>query len=499
MSRHTLIADAERLLNAEHGAIRKEAPFRFALVYPSPYRAAMSSLGFQLIYREINGRADWAAERSFLPEDVAAYKEARVPLFTFEGLRPVNECHVIGFSLAYELEVLGVIGCLELSGLAPLAADRHENDPLVVIGGPLTFSNPVPAGPFADVIVMGEGEALIHDLLQAYEDTPEKHLLLPRLARIPGLYVPAIHGEKLFPVVAADNARLPAFAQIISPNTELRNMFLVEAERGCHRQCTYCVMRRSTNGGMRLAEEDRIIAAIPEHAERVGLVGAAVSDHPRLIPIARAIVDSGRGIGLSSLRADRLTTELMEVLALGGYRTLTVSSDGVSERMRKQLGKNIRERHLVQAAEYAREHKMRLLKVYMMVGVPDETDEDIDELIRFQKELSKLAPVAMGIAPFVAKRNTPLDRTPFGGVREVNRTLKRITKELGRHIDVRSASSRWAWVEWCMAQGGFDMADAALAAYHGGGGFGAWKRGIKEHMRAVQPPDDELRGVWASV
>jgi radical SAM superfamily enzyme YgiQ (UPF0313 family) len=364
---------------------------------------------------------------------------------------------------------------------------------LVIVGGPLTFSNPVPIGPFADVVVMGEGEELIHAILDLVEESYERQELLEAIAELPHAWVPAVHGERLIPVAKVGPDKLPAYSTILTPNTELSNMHLVEAERGCHRKCTFCVMRRSTNDGMRLGEVDRILATVPEGAKRVGLVGAAVSDHPRLREIVASIVDSGRGIGLSSLRADRLDDELVRLLKAGGYKTLTVASDGASERLRVTLQKAIREKHLLEAAELVATHELRHLKVYMMVGVPDETDEDIDELIRFGHEVSKICSVALGIAPFVAKRNTPMDRTPFAGVKEVDRTLKRIQRSLRGRVDVRSTSARWAWVEWCMAQGGFDMADAAEAAWRGGGTFHAWKAAIREHRLEHQQDDSTLR------
>src|SRR6185295_17597099 len=160
---------------------------------------------------------------------------------------------------------------------------------------------------------------------------------------------------------------------------------------------------------MRLVQPDSVLGYLPDGARRVGLVGAAVTDHPKIREIVRRIVDSGREVGISSLRADRLDDELVGLLARGGYRTLTTASDGASERLREQILRKTREKHLVRAAEFARAHGMRTLKLYEMVGLPTETEDDIDELARFAKELSKIVPIALGVAPFVAKRNTPLD------------------------------------------------------------------------------------------
>ena len=489
----SLKKSARALLADEKGTLFGGGPFRAVMLYPSPYRVGMSSLGYQILYREVHERPRWSAERAFLPDDPEAYHKSRTPLFTLESQSPVSGADVVGVSLAYELELPGLLECLTLARVPLRAADRGPRDPLVVIGGPLTFSNPIPAAPFADVIVMGEGEALIHRVLDEYEDADDRERLLSTLSRVPGCYVPSVHGERLLPVVAADNARLPGFGQIVTPHTELGNMHLVEAERGCHRKCTFCVMRRSTNGGMRLAGPDEVLASVPDYAPRVGLVGAAVSDHPKLVPIVRALVDSGRGVGLSSMRADRLSPALMDALTAGGYRTLTVASDGPSERLRVSLQKAIREQHLFDAAHYAAEYKLRVLKIYMMIGVPGETEEDIDELIAFALEVSKICRVALGIAPFVAKRNTPLDRAPFAGIKTVERTLKRLRSGVRGRVDLRSTSAKWAWVEHAMAQGGFDMADAAEQAWRDGGAFAAWKRAIREHARAEQPQDADLR------
>jgi radical SAM superfamily enzyme YgiQ (UPF0313 family) len=479
------------LLRDERGTILREAPNRFALLYPSPYRAGMSSLGFQILYCILNQRDDTACERAFLPDDPVAWRQARLPVLSIETQTPLRDFDLIGVSLAYELEIPGLLECLDLSGIPLRARDRRAGrDPLVVLGGPLTFSNPLPAAPFADIVIMGEAEEAIQTLMDVYEDSQDRDEILVRLSALPGFHVPAIHGERLVPVVAANNVLLPGVGQIRTPHTELANMHLVESERGCHRKCTFCVMRRSTNGGMRLADPQAILDSIPEDAQRVGLVGAAVSDHPKLIDIVRSIVDGGRGIGLSSLRADRLSPTLVELLRRGGYRTLTVASDGASERLRAEMEKGTKESHLLEAAHLSARFGLRTLKVYMMVGVPGETDEDIDELIAFCRTAAGIGPLALGVAPFVSKRNTPLDRRSFAGIREVERTMDRLTRALRGTVDIRSTSARWAWVEWNLAQGGFDMTEACVDAWQQGNTFHAWKQAIARHRRPDSAPAD---------
>lgn len=475
------------LLDDEQGTIFKDAPRRVALLYPSPYRVGMSSLGYQTIYRLLNRRSDVVAERAFLPDDPEDYRESRTPLFTMESRMPVSEADIIAVSIAYETEVLGLLETLDLAGIPLRAKDRDERWPLMVFGGPLTFSNPLPVAPFCDVMVMGEGDELIQVVIDAWSQATSRESLLEDLAPLPGIYVPSIHGERLEPIAQSSDAELPAYSQIITPNTELTSMHLVENARGCHRGCTFCVMRRTTNMGMRTVSPKDVLATIPDYARRVGLVGAATSDHPEIKVILRELVERDLEVGLSSLRADRLDDEFVGLLAAGGAKTLTVASDGTSARMRKVAKKGIKDRHLRRCAELVRDNGMKLLKLYMVIGYPEETEDDFREMIDFIGELSQICDVALGMSPLVAKKNTPLDAAPFYDRKKLEKHVKMVRKELGRTVDIRATSVRWAWIEYQLAQGGWDMADAAEAAWREGGTHSAWKRAIKKWQREPAP------------
>jgi radical SAM superfamily enzyme YgiQ (UPF0313 family) len=471
----------------EVGTLHSEAPERIALLYPSPYSAGMSSLGFQTIYREIH-RSGRGADRAFLPDDVAAWRGSRVPLFTYEAARPVSDYSVVAISVAYELELAGLVDALTLAGIPPLAEERSARHPFVLVGGPLTFSNPLPVGPFADAVLMGEADETIHTALDViFAAGGNRAELLAALARaVPSAWIPTLHGDRMPPIAQCDDSLLPAYAQITTPNTELRDMFLIETSRGCSRGCHYCVMRRSTNGGMRIVPFDDIFARIPSTAKRVGLVGAAVSDHPRIADIVERLADEGRGVGLSSLRPDRLNDHFVAALKRGSYRTLTTADDGPSERMRESIQRKTRERHLIKTAELARAHGMERMKLYMMCGLPGEDDTDIDELVRFSTELSKIIPLALGIGPFVAKRNTPLDGQPFAGIRVVEARLDRLRRGVRGRVDVRATSARWGWVEHVLAQGGQSEGRAVIDAVRAGGRFADWKRAF-ESLPAERP------------
>jgi radical SAM superfamily enzyme YgiQ (UPF0313 family) len=472
-------------LQDELGTIVKDAPEKVALLYPSPYHVGMSSLGFQTLYREINSVPGRSAERAFLPDDAAAHAQAKLPLYSYESRRPVGDFPVIGMSVAFELELAGVVRALELAGVPPLAQDRDDRHPFVLCGGPLTFSNPLPLSPFADAILMGEADQTIHEALDVLFTVTGRKERLEALARIPSCFVPELHGDQLPSGGKCADELLPAYAVIRTPNTELRNMFLIEAERGCSRGCAYCVMRRSTNGGMRIVPMEKILSLVPPDATKVGLVGAAVSDHPKICDIIETLADRGVETSLSSLRPDRLNDRFVAALRRAGHTALTTASDGASQRLRDTINRKTREKTLHEVARLAREHGMKRLKLYMMVGLPEEIDADIDELIQFGTEISKVIPLSLGIAPFVSKRNTPLDGLPFAGIETVEGRLNRLRKGLRGRVDVRATSARWAWVEYVLAQGGAAEGMALYRAVQAGGSFADYRRAF-EALPAVR-------------
>ncbi len=450
--------------------MEKHASFTVALAYPSPYRAGMSSLGFQQIYRQIQNEDGLACERFFLPEEGEP-----AGAVAYESGRALREFPVAAVSVAYELEIAGLVTLLEGAGIPALRSERDHRFPFILAGGPLTFSNPLPLAPFVDAIVMGEADTLALDVLRALRDAPSREAAMSALAALPHVFVPSRHGSTLPSVAQCDDALLPAWGPIRAEEAELSGMFLIETERGCSRGCTYCVMRRSTNGGMRIVPMEHILSLIPKDAKRVGLVGAAVSDHPKIVDLLRALGERGCEAGLSSLRPDRLTDDFVGALRGVGYRTLTTAMDGTSEKVRESLERRARIKHLERAAQLARTHHMTRLKLYLMIGVPGETDEDVDECVAFVTELSKVAPIALGIAPFCPKRNTPLSQAPFAGIGVVESRLERLRRGLRGRVEVRSTSAKWAWIEAVLATGGEAEGLALMNAVHKGGRFAAYR------------------------
>ncbi|NCG17976.1 MAG: radical SAM protein [Rhodobacterales bacterium] len=466
---------------------------RMAMIYPSPYRAGMSSLGFQWITTLLRDRGV-GAERAFLPDDPAAYRAARQSPVTYETHTPIGKFPLLAVSLSYELEIAGLIELLDLAGIPPLREDRGPHDPVILLGGPITMANPLAAAPFVDAMLLGEAEATATSAVPHFFDAESYESWLDHVASLPGGFVPARHGTCTPIASKAPNDDLPARSSWISPDAELSSMFLIEGERGCHRECSFCVMRRGGNlGGMRLVKSPRVLDLVPDHARKVGLVGAAISDHPQLVEILETLVADGRQVSLSSLRADRVMArpQIARLLRQSGAKTITVASDGASERLRKTIIKKTKEKHLLAVAEQAAALRFVVYKVYMMIGLPGETAEDIDELIRFTKELAiaaKPARLALGVAPFVAKKHTPLDGEPFAGIKEVDRRMRQLTRGLRGLAEVRPVSSRWAWVEWEVSQGGPETGHAILEAWRNGGKFAHWKQALNRVDNATKRP-----------
>ncbi len=461
----------------EVGTLLRRADRELVLCYPNSYRVAGSSLGFQVVYRALNSRPTVACHRAVLDEQTMAGRGPGVS--SLEFAKPLAHYDAILVSIAYELDLVHLVHMLRLSGLAPFAADRPADAPPIIVGGPLTTSNVLPLGLFADVVVLGDGEQALPHLLDFLEQGLDRQALADAAQDLPGFWLPARHGDAVPAGLSASDSDLPALGQWHSPQAEFANMMLVETMRGCPRFCQFCVVRAPV-----APVRDPTLARVLEvldlpsfaAAPRVGFVGAAVSDWPGIKPALAAAIDRGKQIGISSLRADRLNEddEFVDLLFRGGYRTMTVASDAPSQRMRGKMMKGLRERHLVGAAEQARRVGMRLFKMYVIVGLPQETDEDLDELCDLGQRLSTRISTAIGISPFVPKLHTPLAQAPFESVEATGGRLQRIQRAMGGRVQVRTDSPRQAWVEYRLSMGGIESGHAVLYAADHGGTFKAW-------------------------
>jgi radical SAM superfamily enzyme YgiQ (UPF0313 family) len=374
---------------------------RVALAFPNTYWVGMSNLGFQTVYRLFNAEDDVVCERVFLPpkQELAELATARTPLVTLESQTPVAEFDVLAFSVSFEWDYVNVLTMLKLSGIPGRATERTTRHPLVVIGGAVTFVNPEPLALFADVIAAGEGEVLVPALERAIHEATDRSDLLARLSTTTGFYVPSLYEPRYDdggvlsgyeslsgatnPVkkaaVRTTDALDPPATSIFTPETEFGSRFLVEVVRGCANLCRFCWAGYNYLP-VRSFPADRILelaASARTYANRVGLVSIALCDHPEIERILTGLQKLGYGISPASLRLDDLTESIVQKLRASGERGITIAPETGSDRLRRVINKTVTNEEILDRAELIFASGMENLKLYYMIGLPTETDEDL--------------------------------------------------------------------------------------------------------------------------
>ncbi len=490
----------------EKGSIvkRQKGLIKTALVYPNTYQAGMSSLGYQTVYGLINDLDHVAAERVFLPKD----KER---LLSEETAMELSRFDIIFFSISFENDYLNLVSILTSAGIPLRSSDRGDSYPLVIAGGVACFLNPEPIAPFMDIMLLGEGELLIEPFFDIYTpDMPREDLyqeLVPSLAGVyvPGYYTPLYDPDKALTGMKPLNDQIPdqirirrvmelgdisTTTRILSSDTAFRNIFLVETGRGCHHGCRFC------SAGFiyrppRFYPEDVVIRALGEAKEltdKVGLVSAAVSDHPGINTICARGIEEELHLSFSSLRADALTDELITTLQRSGVKTATIAPEAGSERMRRIINKKISEEDLLSATQRLVETGIINLKLYFMIGLPFEEEDDIlaivdltqkirERFLETSRKKQKIGTITLSINPFIPKPATPFQWAPMERVPSLKKKLKMITDGLKRvpNMQINSESFRMARINALLSRGDRKIADILEAAAEMG-----WSRALKE-------------------
>ncbi len=512
----------------ERGTIYKKqggTAVRIALVYPNTYYLGMSNLGFQTIYRHLNERDDVVCERAFLPEpaDLEELSRSRKPLVTLESGLPLGSCDIVAFSISFENDYPNLIRILELARVPVLAANRTHFDPVVLVGGAITYINPEPLADFADAMIIGDGEEASYAYIDRYiEDrglSREHHFA--RAMSLPGMYVPSLQppstGDREGPpadaalvadAVPAPAGRIakqqvrdfedyPAHSAVLTPDTEFGDMLLIEISRGCPRRCRFCAvsyvypkfraLKPETILEVIRSKEASLAREGKEGLKAVGLVSSAMCDYPYLDELCAGLEETGLRVGVSSVRVDLVPDSLLRLMLKTGLRTMTIAPEAGSERLRKAINKPISSEEILTGARKILEKGIRHLKVYYMVGLPTETDGDIEELIEMTRRLARLqrecgdpgGRLRLSINPFVPKALTPFQWSPMASPREVKRKLNRIRKALRGTpgVDVKHESLKSAYFEAVLSRGGRELSGFLMETARQDGD---WKRAAAE-------------------
>jgi radical SAM superfamily enzyme YgiQ (UPF0313 family) len=505
---------ARELLSKEVGYIRKPhgGRMRVALAFPNTYFVGMSNLGFQTVYTLFNAQDDIVCERVFLPPktELAAQLASGAPLVTIESQTLVRDFDVFAFSVSFEWDYTNVLTMLRLAGIPRRAADRTHHDPLVMIGGAVTFVNPEPLALFADIVAAGEGEALIPSLLRAFRDASDRDDLLRRLVAERGFYVPSFYDVKYgadgtidafqpregtgAPAVVRKAALKtteavdPPATTIFTPDTEFGSRLLIEVVRGCANLCRFCWAGYNYLP-VRAFPKDRILQIAAEarpHSSRIGLVSIALCDHPDIEEILTRLVEMGYSISPASLRLDDLTPTILRLLHESGERTVTIAPETGSDRLRRVINKTITNDEILAAAELIFATGLESLKLYFMIGLPTETDEDLvairdltlqlrETMLKHARGRGRVGRIVASVNPLVPKPGTAYQWLPMENDRSVERKIA-MMRNLVAGIDnvyFTIKSERHSLYQALLSLGDRRVAPAIEAAERNGGNWRA--------------------------
>jgi radical SAM superfamily enzyme YgiQ (UPF0313 family) len=454
---------ALEILSKEVGYVRKPTGnrVRVALAFPNTYWVGMSNLGFQTVYRLFNALDDVVCERVFLPpkQELAQLLGSNTPLLSLESQTPIADFDVVAFSVSFEWDYVNVLTLLRLAGLPRYAVERDARHPLVVIGGAVTFVNPEPLAPFADVIAAGEGETLIPAFERAFGASADRADLLRRLAAERGFYVPSFYEPRynvdgtLSHVVATDDVPLPVrkaalktteavdppATSIFTPDTEFGSRFLVEVVRGCANLCRFCWAGYNYLP-VRAFPTERILelaSAARPYSSRTGLVSIALCDHPDIERILVGLKEMGYSISPASLRLDDLTESIVRLLRESGERTITIAPETGSDRLRRVINKTVTNDEILDRAELIFSTGVENLKLYYMIGLPTETDDDLvairdltlqlrERMVKYARPRGQIGRIVGSVNPLIPKPATAYQWLPMEDPNATARKIKRL-------------------------------------------------------------------------
>lgn len=450
----------------------KTGDIRFHLTYPNHYWVAMSNLGFQAVYDILARDQRVIVERGFLPEKSEEDEQRNTKWRSFESNRLLADCDIIGFSLSFETDYPHLLRILSNQGLLfssweerdAVAAQSKFSMPIIIAGGTAVTLNPEPVADFLDAIVVGEAEELLPEFMdvahRAKMEGWSREKTLHALAQIEGVYVPRFYEPEyaedgtMKRIVKRDDvpprprrrfvkdlSKFKTYSRILTPETEFKSMFLTETGRGCEMGCRFCVAGYIYRPIRKRSEEvlQETVQIGLENSDAVGFVGAAVSSHKSIAKLAQTVAENGARASLSSIMSQKVSKMLAASISESEYKTVALAPEAGSTRLRRAAGKRVDNEQVISAARELAEAGIRGFKLYFIVGLPTETDEDVDAIahlaitirdavVEISKSSGKLAWVALSINPFIPKSSTPFQWEPMLDPKVLDRKIDRVRK-----------------------------------------------------------------------
>ncbi|NHI92855.1 MAG: radical SAM protein [Candidatus Lokiarchaeota archaeon] len=482
----------------------KDFKYKFALCYPNEYRAGISNLGMQLLYFLLNENNNIICERFYYLKK----KEAKPT--SIESSRTLNEFDIIGFSLQYENDYHNVLSMLNQSSIPIKSIDRKDGFPLIIAGGPIT-TNPIPLKPFIDLFIIGDFEPIYEKFFEILIESRNKNDFLEHIVSVQGIYVPSYEPKKVLKSIQLDlntsyhpiQQVIPTSQQKLEKKVAFQESMLVEVSRGCPRECNFCMIgcqaRPFRTRKLKYLKEIILNGLKINKLKKITLIGAGISDHPELVDICKFLVENQIQFSVPSIRIDKISEDLLDVLKLSGNRTLTVAIEASSPHLRKKISKDINNEKIFQTLSLLKEYEISNIKFYFMIGLPTENEEDVKKIPKFYSKVNMMGystrSLKLSVNPFIPKPHTPFQWHEMPNNQYFNAMFKFLNKSIPI-TQIENQEAKLSFMQGCLSLGNELHSRILELTLKYGNNLGNWRRIFNELKMPFKVPnyniDEEL-------